>query len=65
MKLTPEEAFDIAVEMLKKEDAPVDIYRDLEVLIHACMWSNESHQIVADAASLVRKNHIMGDGFWR
>ena len=65
MKPTPEEAFDRAVEILKKEDAPVDIYRDLEILIHACMWSYESHQIVVDAASLVRKNHIMGDGFWR
>ena len=54
-----------AIDLLEAEDVSIDIYRDLTVLIHACMWSSESHQIVVDAANLVRKNHITAPGFWR
>lgn len=59
------EALKLTIKLLEEEDASPEIYKDLNILAQACMWSEKSHKIVKDAANLIRKNHIMSNGMWK
>ena len=54
-----------AIQMLDAEEASPEIYRDLEILVHACMWSAESYAVVKDTAKTIKTRHITENGRWK
>ena len=53
------------INVLEKEEVSQEIYNDLNVLAMACIWSQESYEIVRKVACEIRENHIIAKGYWR